>query len=192
LEPQIRRSTGIDENDGHVSDAAVEHLIKWYCREPGVRNLRKLMGKIYRKMALNVVRAEETAAAAAAAVIDTTAAADAEVVGETVKGDADADGVGVGAAMNAEIDAYVDAKTQAAVDNVVKGATTSTTSTTSTATTTEAVAPDAAVSPSPGGIVVDVDDLVGYVGTAPFSNDRMYEHTPVGVVMGLAVSFGCK
>ena len=35
-------------------------------------------------------------------------------------------------------------------------------------------------------ITVDVADLSEYVGQPPFSSDRIYERTPVGVVMGLA------
>ena len=35
-------------------------------------------------------------------------------------------------------------------------------------------------------ITVDVSDLTGYIGQPPFSSDRIYERTPVGVVMGLA------
>lgn len=35
-------------------------------------------------------------------------------------------------------------------------------------------------------ITVDVKDLTEYVGQPPFSSDRIYERTPVGVVMGLA------
>lgn len=33
---------------------------------------------------------------------------------------------------------------------------------------------------------MDVKDLTEYVGQPPFSSDRIYERTPVGVVMGLA------
>jgi Lon-like ATP-dependent protease len=35
-------------------------------------------------------------------------------------------------------------------------------------------------------IVVDVDDLVDYVGQPPFATDRIYDVTPPGVVTGLA------
>ena len=40
-----------------LTDAAVEALIEQYCREAGVRNLQKHLEKIYRKVALKVVRA---------------------------------------------------------------------------------------------------------------------------------------
>lgn len=35
-------------------------------------------------------------------------------------------------------------------------------------------------------LTVDVADLSSYIGQPPFSSDRIYERTPVGVVMGLA------
>ena len=37
-------------------DDAVEVLINEYCREAGVRNLKKQLEKIYRKVALNLVK----------------------------------------------------------------------------------------------------------------------------------------
>ena len=35
-------------------------------------------------------------------------------------------------------------------------------------------------------IVINEDNLVDYLGKAPFDLDRFYKRTPVGVVMGLA------
>lgn len=35
-------------------------------------------------------------------------------------------------------------------------------------------------------IVVDASELVDYVGQPPFTNDKIYNTTPPGVVMGLA------
>lgn len=35
-------------------------------------------------------------------------------------------------------------------------------------------------------ITVDASELVDYVGQPPFTNDKIYETTPPGVVMGLA------
>ena len=39
-----------------LGDDAVQSLIRWYCREAGVRNLSKQVDKVYRKLALKVVR----------------------------------------------------------------------------------------------------------------------------------------
>ena len=38
-----------------ISKDAIENLVRWYCREAGVRNLSKHIDKITRKLALQVV-----------------------------------------------------------------------------------------------------------------------------------------
>ncbi len=62
LEPRAREDTGlvagadgVPESLG-LGDDAVQSLIRWYCREAGVRNLSKQVDKVYRKLALKVVR----------------------------------------------------------------------------------------------------------------------------------------
>ncbi|XP_033147019.1 lon protease homolog 1, mitochondrial, partial [Brassica rapa] len=47
---------GIKPEQVVVRDAALRSLIENYCREPGVRNLQKHIEKIYRKIALKLVR----------------------------------------------------------------------------------------------------------------------------------------
>ena len=44
-----------------ISDDAIRSLIRWYCREAGVRNLQKHVEKIYRKLALKLVRHHDDA-----------------------------------------------------------------------------------------------------------------------------------
>jgi Lon-like ATP-dependent protease len=62
LEPRAREDTGLIPGEQNVpptlelTDGAISDLIRWYCREAGVRNLQKQIQKIYRKMALKVVR----------------------------------------------------------------------------------------------------------------------------------------
>lgn len=52
LLPQVSEITGLKLNDGIlVEDQALNKLIKSYCRESGVRNLRKHIEKIFRKAA---------------------------------------------------------------------------------------------------------------------------------------------
>jgi Lon-like ATP-dependent protease len=36
--------------------SAMRHLIRWYCREAGVRNLKKYIDRIYRKVAVGVAK----------------------------------------------------------------------------------------------------------------------------------------
>jgi Lon-like ATP-dependent protease len=116
LIPQARTSSGLKEEEVTIETDAIQALIKWYCRESGVRNLQKHIEKvwlvlfqlmplfsplqIYRKAAYKLVSGEETSAV--------------------------------------------------------------------------------------GGVVVTADNLHQFVSHPKFISDRMYETTPVGVVMGLA------
>lgn len=46
LVPQARENSGIVEQQLEMSPEAIETLIKWYCRESGVRNLQKHIEKV--------------------------------------------------------------------------------------------------------------------------------------------------
>jgi Lon-like ATP-dependent protease len=71
LLPSIRAKVGLSEEQIKLEPEALLHLIRWYCREAGVRGLQKQLEKIHRKVALTIARAaaveEEEAAAAVAA-----------------------------------------------------------------------------------------------------------------------------
>ncbi|KAJ6847262.1 putative lon protease-like protein, mitochondrial [Iris pallida] len=56
LEKTTREACGIKPDQVEVTDAALLELIENYCRESGVRNLQKQIEKIYRKIALRLVR----------------------------------------------------------------------------------------------------------------------------------------
>jgi Lon-like ATP-dependent protease len=59
-----------------LDDSAVEALIRWYCRESGVRNLEKHIEKLYRKVAVKVAaRVEAAASKLAPAVVEAAAVA---------------------------------------------------------------------------------------------------------------------
>lgn len=46
LVPQAREGSGVVEQQLEVCPQAIETLIKWYCRESGVRNLQKHIEKV--------------------------------------------------------------------------------------------------------------------------------------------------
>ena len=46
LIPQARGSSGVKEDQLTISSDAIGTLIKWYCRESGVRNLQKQIEKV--------------------------------------------------------------------------------------------------------------------------------------------------
>ncbi|KIY44233.1 ATP-dependent protease La [Fistulina hepatica ATCC 64428] len=56
LGPQARDASGLKHADVVLEPATIDMLIKYYCRESGVRNLKKHIEKIYRKAALGIVQ----------------------------------------------------------------------------------------------------------------------------------------
>ncbi|RCI13825.1 hypothetical protein L249_8066 [Ophiocordyceps polyrhachis-furcata BCC 54312] len=56
LGPAAKEIAGLKDANVELKEEAIEELIKSYCRESGVRNLKKQIEKVYRKSALNIVR----------------------------------------------------------------------------------------------------------------------------------------
>ncbi|KAI1099909.1 ATP-dependent protease La [Jackrogersella minutella] len=56
LAPAAKDLAGLKGADVKLSDEAIDELIKSYCRESGVRNLKKQIEKVYRKSALKIVQ----------------------------------------------------------------------------------------------------------------------------------------
>ncbi|KAJ2707897.1 ATP-dependent Lon protease pim1, partial [Coemansia spiralis] len=82
LAPQAKEAAGLAGAAVSLSDEAVEALVRSYCRESGVRNLKKHVEKIFRKAALKIVESgvavpapAEDAAAESSAAADKDAAA---------------------------------------------------------------------------------------------------------------------
>ena len=46
LIPQAREASGLKEENVSINPTAIQSLIKWYCRESGVRNLQKHIEKV--------------------------------------------------------------------------------------------------------------------------------------------------
>ncbi|CAO3591642.1 unnamed protein product [Absidia cylindrospora] len=55
LAPAAKKASGLEHVNVNLTKEAVDTLIKNYCRESGVRNLKKQIDKVFRKAALNVV-----------------------------------------------------------------------------------------------------------------------------------------
>ena len=55
LGPQAKEASGLKDADVVLDPTSVDVLIKYYCRESGVRNLKKHIDKIYRKASLKIV-----------------------------------------------------------------------------------------------------------------------------------------
>jgi ATP-dependent Lon protease len=56
LGPQAKELSGLKDVDVSLSESAIEELINKYCRESGVRNLKKQIEKVYRKSALKIIQ----------------------------------------------------------------------------------------------------------------------------------------
>ena len=56
LAPQAKKLSGLEDVDVKLDDTAIEELINKYCRESGVRNLKKQIEKVYRKSALKIIQ----------------------------------------------------------------------------------------------------------------------------------------
>lgn len=56
LAPAAKELSGLKEVDVVLQKDALEELIKSYCRESGVRNLKKQIEKVYRKSALKIIQ----------------------------------------------------------------------------------------------------------------------------------------
>ncbi|VVA96611.1 unnamed protein product [Arabis nemorensis] len=134
------KDCGIKPEQAVVSDAALLSLIENYCREAGVRNLKKHIEKIYRKIALKLVR-QGASTEAPAVSVDVS-----------------------------------DTKSLAKTDLEVKRMT--------LAESTESKTKQR------GGVaktvVIEESNFAHYVGKPLFHAEKIYEQTPVGVVMGLA------
>ncbi|KAJ2832996.1 ATP-dependent Lon protease pim1 [Coemansia erecta] len=55
LAPQAKEAAGLEGASVSLSDEAVDALVRSYCRESGVRNLKKHIEKIFRKAALKII-----------------------------------------------------------------------------------------------------------------------------------------
>jgi Lon-like ATP-dependent protease len=56
LGPQAKELSGLKDVDVSLTESAIEELINKYCRESGVRNLKKQIEKVYRKSALKIIQ----------------------------------------------------------------------------------------------------------------------------------------
>ncbi|MBE7180214.1 MAG: endopeptidase La, partial [Terriglobus roseus] len=56
LAPQAKEISGLKDVDVQLQQDAIQELINKYCRESGVRNLKKQIEKVYRKSALKIIQ----------------------------------------------------------------------------------------------------------------------------------------
>ncbi|OAO90645.1 LON_ARA_ARA [Arabidopsis thaliana] len=147
LEKTARGDCGVKPEQVEVSDAALLSLIENYCREAGVRNLQKQIEKIYRKIALKLVR-EGAVPEEPSVASDPEEAEIVADVGESIENHT------------------VEENTVSSAEEPKEEA------------QTEKIAIEK--------VMIDESNLADYVGKPVFHAEKLYEQTPVGVVMGLA------
>ncbi|XP_047339241.1 lon protease homolog 1, mitochondrial-like [Impatiens glandulifera] len=148
LEKATREACGIRPEQVEVTDAALLALIENYCREAGVRNLQKQIEKIYRKVALLLVRRgadkeSEVKEEPVPELVDVVVG-DVQLVGESLE--------------DGKVEVVPEASTEMSSQ--------------------EAASVDK--------VLIDKSELTDFVGKPVFHAERIFDQTPIGVVMGLA------
>ncbi|KAH3678421.1 hypothetical protein WICMUC_001438 [Wickerhamomyces mucosus] len=164
LIPLAKKGTGLEDSNIELTTESVEAIVKHYAKENGVRRLKQLIEKVYRKAAFKVVAqltAEELAKPKEGneeeAVKDPTASEAAESI-DTIE-------LKEEAVPNIDHNKALETKeTFLEGNNEVKKLQV----------------------PEDFTLNITADNLKDFVGPPIYTSDRLYETTPPGVVMGLA------
>ncbi|CAK7266743.1 ATP-dependent Lon protease pim1 [Sporothrix epigloea] len=188
LAPAAKEMAGLQSADVTLSQEAIDELIKSYCRESGVRNLKKQIEKVYRKSALKIVQdmgdelLPTPAAAEKALSKDADGTASVTAAEETAASEVASDDAS-STTSTTSTSSESTAATETSGDDSIT--TNSTTAKTSKPTTTDKPREPLRV-PESVHVVIDRENLKDYVGPPVFTSDRLYDRTPPGVTMGLA------
>ncbi|XP_042511197.1 lon protease homolog, mitochondrial-like isoform X2 [Macadamia integrifolia] len=187
LEKATREACGIKPEQVEVTDAALLALIENYCREAGVRNLQKHIEKIYRKIALQLVRKGETNEPSQVVVPSEAKEKSAEGLIEAVVLEEAQVGSEPGEGCNekpgSEMPTIADQiQTDLLADEKCKDD--------QTVDAEENIGTEKGqeneASKAFDKVLIDASNISDFVGKPVFHAERIYDQTPVGVVMGLA------
>ncbi|XP_068658607.1 lon protease homolog, mitochondrial-like [Aristolochia californica] len=186
LEKTTREACGIKPELVEVTDAALLALVENYCREAGVRNLQKHIEKIYRKIALQLVRqgvSNEPSSNVTTenVVIEASSGKSVEKPSEFV-----AEGQNVSVVESEEASSLSEAQETPAGANQVNVLSKDEVEKVNNVKKEADVIQETEVNKEAERVVVDVSNLSDFVGKPVFHAERIYDQTPVGVVMGLA------
>jgi len=190
LAPTAKEAAGLEGSNVTLRDDAIEALIKNYCRESGVRNLKKQIDKVFRKAAFKIVQdlpeVERAEPKSMNSGDDSTAASSSGVVtkdDDTIDGQETLAGIiktvedekllNDAEALNVNEQSEKDSKDKDKKQKTGKKG------------DGDEKPPRVRV---PDNVKIDItaENLKDYVGPAVFQADRLYDATPAGVVMGLA------
>ncbi|GJV56913.1 lon protease homolog 1, mitochondrial-like protein [Tanacetum coccineum] len=161
LEKSTRDACGVKTEQVKVTDAALLSLIENYCREAGVRNLQKQIEKIYRKIALHLVRQGAQNEPSVLVSESTEDSGESKESNDEPNSDTTEEAEIVETTVSATHTQNPDDQASDSKDNEATNVTID-------------------------KVFVDEKNLADYVGKPVFHAERMYDQTPRGVVMGLA------
>uniref|UniRef100_A0A0W0FE50 Lon protease homolog, mitochondrial n=1 Tax=Moniliophthora roreri TaxID=221103 RepID=A0A0W0FE50_MONRR len=178
LGPQAREASGLKDADVLLDSDTVDVLIKYYCRESGVRNLKKHIDKIYRKAALKIVQdlGEEALPEPPAPAENSDKAAEESATSETT--------------TSSSVESQKPPSNDPALssDSSSDPASSADASSRSEAPKTTVTTQERKPMNIPSTVHVRItpENLKDYVGPPVYQKDRMYTHTPPpGVSTGL-------
>ncbi|KAJ7973273.1 Lon protease-like, mitochondrial [Quillaja saponaria] len=187
LEKSTREACGIKPEQVEVTHSALLSLIENYCREAGVRNLQKHIEKIYRKIALKLVRqgATDELDVASGQLLEPHEAKVIEVESGQNKADrSDKISESVEVSSTEQV-----SDSSGEVDTVQTDLPADQTQNTADEPTDlkgENQIEESEATKTVEKVLVDEVSLTDFVGKPVFHAERIYDQTPVGVVMGLA------
>ncbi|XP_025792824.1 lon protease homolog, mitochondrial-like [Panicum hallii] len=206
LEKNTREVSGIKPEQVEVTDDALLALIENYCQEAGVRNLQKHIEKIYRKIALKLVRqgvsngpprditiveAKEDLAS-----FDVAIKVEDEKSKDSLAKDASVDVNPIDSSLEninaipltteSEIGHNEHSNEDPIEKNLQETTKLFNTSSAQEANKSAQRTTEALADKSVEKIIVNASNLGDFVGKPVFQTERIYDQTPVGVVMGLA------
>lgn len=182
LIPDAAKKAGLDPRHVKIPTETISRLIEKYCRESGLRNVKKFINRIYSKASMKIVedielREEEVSAKEERSAED-------EDKAEIVK----TESVEKTDAKDEKVDkepAQATA-TEFSADGVAADAKKDS-SEESTSSEDENL-PEPIAIPEDVEITVSVDTLKDYVGPEIYTRDRVYDNPPPGVATGLSYS----
>lgn len=177
LVPSAKKTAGLQNANVSMDEEAINALMKYYCRESGVRNLKKHIEKIYRKAALEVVKKmsiEDTEP-----LVSTSEEPQLSQTNQNISSSSAEDST-----TDLEDSVNPDtAKEASKPNNSQEGASVEETK---KAVKTEEEEDTSMIVPEDIKVEITPEDLKKYVGPPIYTTDRLYETTPPGVIMGLA------
>jgi Lon-like ATP-dependent protease len=192
LAPQAKDASGLKEANVRLADETIDFLIRHHARESGVRQLRKLLEKVYRKIAFNIVREHGEKVF--------PEPREGELKPEGIDGSSSASDSGPAAAGSVDSDAQsVMPPPEAARAEASSTPPASDTPPTNDGTVPAPDSPPEAPPktttldrkpmevPSSVSVEITIDSLREYIGPPVFQKDRLYdtEKMPAGVCTGL-------